>query len=163
MFVTISLVVRDFLLDAAGAYTLTASASSISVQVPLIDDGVFELSETLTASLDFSSNEAPPHVTISPDAAEITILDDDSMYNYTIPVAQPNEFFLLSVLTIGFDPIEYEFREDSGANPIFVSLLSGNPGEFTVVVLAAGADRDSGIDTATGSKLCITESVTVKE
>ena len=79
MFIKIYIVGGDFLLDAAGAYILSASESSFSVQVPLIDDGVFELTETLNASLSFSSAEAPPRVTISPDSAQITILDDDSM------------------------------------------------------------------------------------
>ena len=50
----------------------------------------------------------------------------------------------------GFDPDVYEFGEDSGTNPVAVSLLSGSPGGFTVV-LTAGADESSTIDTATGT------------
>ena len=109
---------------------------------------MFELSETLTASLSFSSAEAPPRVTISLDSAQITILDDDSMYSLTL-VSHIIIILLISVLTIGFDPDEYEFGEDSGANPVSVSLLSGDVGEFTVVLTAATDDSNTDA-TATG-------------
>ena len=116
-----------------------------------MNDGVFELSETLIASLSSSSNEAPPRVTISPDSADISILDDDSMY---LVLQLPINYFILliSVLTFGFDPIEYEFGEDSGTNPISASLLSGDLGEFTVVLIAATDDSNTDA-TATGEKL----------
>ena len=143
-----SLVGGDFLLDAAGAYTLNASASNLSIQVPLIDDGVFELSETLTASLSFL-NEAPPRVTISPSSAEVRIEDDDGLYAHKVLTCCVIYPFVNSVLVFGFDPDAYEFGEDSGTNALSVSL-SGNPGEFTAV-LTAGADGDSAIDTATGT------------
>ena len=72
------------LVDAAqGTYTLTPSLSVFNVQVSLTNDEVFELSETLTASLSFFRNEAPPRVTISPSSAEVRIEDDDGLYAYT--------------------------------------------------------------------------------
>ena len=80
----LSIVDRDSLLNAEGAYNLTSSASNFSVQIPLsIDD--FELPETLTASLNFTVDEIPPRVTINPDSAEIMILDDSKICcNYDV-------------------------------------------------------------------------------
>ena len=49
----------------------------------------------------------------------------------------------------GFYPNEYEFGEDSGANSVSASLLSGDLGEFTVVLIAATDDNNTDA-TATG-------------
>ena len=57
--------------------------SPLSVQIS-VDDEVFELTKTLTASISFFSSEAPPNVTISPNSTQITFEDDDGMYILTI-------------------------------------------------------------------------------
>ena len=67
----------DDFLGVEGTYILTSSMSTLSVQIPLIDDEIFELTERLTASIGFFSGEAPPRVDISPDSAEVIIVDDD--------------------------------------------------------------------------------------
>ena len=51
--------------------TLTVDAS-----VLLVDDTTFELTEQFGASLAFLGTP-PPRVTLAPDAAQVTILDDD--------------------------------------------------------------------------------------
>ena len=58
----------DFIFDST---TLTVDAP-----VSLIDDGIFELTEQFGASLAFPG-APPPRVTLAPDAAQVTILDDD--------------------------------------------------------------------------------------
>ena len=58
----------DFTFDSI---TLTVDAS-----VPLIDDTAFELTEQFGASLAFPG-APPPRVTLAPDTAQVTILDDD--------------------------------------------------------------------------------------
>ena len=58
----------DFIFDST---TLTVDAS-----VPLLDDAIFELTEQFGASLAFPG-APPPRVTLEPDAAQVTILDDD--------------------------------------------------------------------------------------
>ena len=43
-------------------------------------------------------------------------------------------------LTFGFNPDEYEFAEDSGANAVSVALLSGNIGDIFVTLVAVTND-----------------------
>ena len=62
------------------SYIFSPSQSRFTVQVPLINDTVFELTERLSASLRFVGGEAPPRVTIDPGIAEIIILDDDGLF-----------------------------------------------------------------------------------
>lgn len=57
--------------------TLSATQNAVTITFPLIDDDVFEITELLSASLSFGVEE-PARVTISPDSAQISILDDDS-------------------------------------------------------------------------------------
>ncbi len=66
-------------------FTLTASNENIQVPVSLINDGVYELTETFSASLSFTS-DVPPHTTISPNNAAITIADDESMLLNILPI-----------------------------------------------------------------------------
>ena len=60
-------------------YEITSLKNSLTIDVPLIDDGVFELTERLSANLSFRTESS--RVTISPATAEITILDDDGLFN----------------------------------------------------------------------------------
>ena len=62
-------------------YIFSPSQTRFTVQVPLINDIVFELTEGLSASLRFVGGVAPPRVTIDPGTAEIIILDDDGLFN----------------------------------------------------------------------------------
>ena len=43
----------------------------------LVDDDVFELTETLQSSLSFPGGIAPPRVLINPGLATVTVFDDD--------------------------------------------------------------------------------------
>ncbi len=58
-------------------FTFNPSNQVTLVRVPLTDDGVYELTETFTASLSFISS-AIPLVSFSPDEATVTIRDDKS-------------------------------------------------------------------------------------
>ena len=58
----------DFVFDST---TLTVDAP-----VLLVNDTIFELTEQFGASLAFPG-APPPRVTLAPDAAQVTILDDD--------------------------------------------------------------------------------------
>ena len=55
----------------------------------------------------------------------------------------------------GFDPVDYEFRKGSETNLVNVSLLSGDLGEFTVVLTADTADEDNMNGTATGELILV--------
>ncbi len=57
---------------------LNASNQAVRVPVLLTNDGIYELTETFTAELSFTS-DVPPRTTISSDKASITIIDDDRM------------------------------------------------------------------------------------
>ena len=75
---------RNSLFNTEGSdYTGTAlilefrpGVTSISVSLPLIDDDTFEITEMLQGVLVFPET-APPCVSIDPELANITILDDD--------------------------------------------------------------------------------------
>ncbi len=69
----------DFINDGSLVFTFFASYDFIQVRIPLIDDGIYELTETFTAGLSFTS-DVPPRFTISPNNANITITDDESMF-----------------------------------------------------------------------------------
>ena len=57
-------------------FTFDSTTLTIDISVPLIDDAIFELTEQFGASLAFPG-APPPRVTLAPDAAQVTILDDD--------------------------------------------------------------------------------------
>ena len=57
-------------------FTFDSTTSTVDVSVPLIDDTAFELTEQFGVSLTFPG-APPPRVTLAPDAAQVTILDDD--------------------------------------------------------------------------------------
>ncbi len=69
----------DFINAGPLVFTFTASYDFIQVPIHLIDDGIYELTEIFTASLSFTS-DVPPRFTISPNIANITIIDDESMF-----------------------------------------------------------------------------------
>ena len=56
--------------------TLSPGNILVAISVPLVDDGIFELTETFQARLEFPG--APPErVTIDPGEADVTIIDND--------------------------------------------------------------------------------------
>ncbi len=65
----------DFINAGPLVFTFTASYDFIRVPIHLIDDGIYELTEIFTAGLSFTSD-----VPISPNIANITIIDDESMF-----------------------------------------------------------------------------------
>ena len=48
-----------------------------TINVPLVDDDIFELTKALTASLVFTDTPSPPRMTLAPAVANIAIFDDD--------------------------------------------------------------------------------------
>ncbi len=61
-------------------FTLNAFNENIQVPVSLMNDGVYELTETFSADLSFTS-DVLPRTTISPNNTTITIFDDDGMFS----------------------------------------------------------------------------------
>ena len=68
----------DYVSDGPLTLVFNSGNTRQSIPIPLIDDSIFELTETLQASLSVSGGVAPEHVILNPDLADITILDDDS-------------------------------------------------------------------------------------
>ena len=65
--------------DYSGFTAVYTIISTIDVPVPIIGDNIFEMTELFSASLAFPG--APiPRVTLAPDSAEVTILDDDGQH-----------------------------------------------------------------------------------
>ena len=74
-----------FILDLGGndytgisSFSLTfgPTTSSIDILVDINNDNVFELTEMFSAALSFPGDPIP-RVTLLPDSAQITIIDDD--------------------------------------------------------------------------------------
>lgn len=65
----------DFVADEE-MLVLDPENATLSILIPILDDDVFELTETLQAVLSFPGTP-PPRVTISQDITSIAILDDD--------------------------------------------------------------------------------------
>ena len=75
----------DYTNPGVRTLVLTPTMSSFNIDVPLIDDTIFELTEAFNASLSFSAGETHQRVTI---AAQISILDNDGeAHNYSLIVA----------------------------------------------------------------------------
>ena len=66
----------DYLVDGNSVHTLNSSITSFSVQLSLLDDEIFELTESLSTNLSFS-RQAPPGVSINSDMVDIEILDNE--------------------------------------------------------------------------------------
>ncbi len=60
-------------------FTFNSFNDFVRVPIPLMNDSIYELTETFIAGLSFTS-DFPPRTTISPDNATITIIDDESMF-----------------------------------------------------------------------------------
>ena len=60
-------------------FTFDSVTSTADVSVPLIGDNAFELTELFGASLAFPGAR-PPRVTLAPDTAQVTVLDDDGQH-----------------------------------------------------------------------------------
>ena len=50
---------------------------TFDIPLTLVDDAIFELTETLQASLSFPGGIAPPRALINPGLATVTIFDED--------------------------------------------------------------------------------------
>ena len=59
-------------------YTLNSTRNMINVTI--INDSVFEVTESFSVSLALPGS-IPPRVTLAPNSAQITILDDDGQFN----------------------------------------------------------------------------------
>ena len=62
-----------------GGQMLQFGPGNLTFDIPLtlVDDDIFELTETLQASLSFPDGIAPPRVLNNPGLATVTIFDDD--------------------------------------------------------------------------------------
>ena len=58
----------------------------------------------------------------------------------------------ITELVFGFDPAIYEYEEDVGTGSLSVSLMEGNLGEFTLILIAA-TDDNSTAATALGKSM----------
>ncbi len=77
-------------------FTFNASNDFARVPIFLMNDTFYELTETFTANLSFTS-DVPPRTTISPNSATITIIDDESMFKkYTVRIQFIIYFFFFS-------------------------------------------------------------------
>ena len=65
-------------------FIFDSAISTVNVSVPVIGDNVFELIEQFGATLTFPG-APPPRVTLVPDSAQVTILDDDGQYSACLP------------------------------------------------------------------------------
>ena len=107
--------------------------------VPILNDVVPENIEYF--SLDLMSND--PAVTLNPATIYINVLDDiDStlkspdicisyLRQYTVEIVP----FLVSVITIGFNPATYSVRESAGDVSVTLSVLAGTLGRDVTVIL----------------------------
>ncbi len=75
-------------------FTFNASNDFVRVPIHLINDGIYELTEIFTADLSFTS-DVPPRTTISPNNANIIIIDDESMFKKAII-----RFYILHLLLL---------------------------------------------------------------
>ena len=60
------------------------------------------------------------------------------------------DFFSLSALVFGFFPDSYNVNEDAGSLFLTVTLMSGNPGDFLIILTVA--TDSSAVATATGKR-----------
>ena len=67
----------DYTNPGVRTFVLTPAMSSFNVDISLTDDTVFELTEAFSTSLSFLAGETHQHVTVAPDNAQISVLDDD--------------------------------------------------------------------------------------
>jgi len=119
--------------------TLNTSSTTQTVMVPILNDVVPENIEYF--SLDLMSND--PAVTLNPATIYINVLDDiDStlkspdicisyLCQYTVEIVS----FLVSVITIGFNPATYSVRESESNVSVTLSLLAGTLGRDVTVIL----------------------------
>ncbi len=132
-------------------FTFTASNDFIRVPIPLINDSIYELTETFTAGLSFTS-DVPPRTTISPNSATITIIDDESMFKKSIIGFNLSFISSSLVLEFGFDPATYSYSESDGsASGLTVVSTGDNIGEFSIQIFA-GTDDVNALATALGMK-----------
>jgi hypothetical protein len=64
---------------APQVFIFSSHVETVTFQLPLINDSVYEISESLTASLSFPG-PMPPQAFIGPDTANIYIMDEDCRY-----------------------------------------------------------------------------------
>ena len=119
--------------------TLNTSSTTQTVMVPILDDMVPENLEYFSLAL--MSND--PAVTLNPATIYINVLDDiDStlkspdicisyLRQYTVEIVP----FLVSVITIGFNPATYSVRESAGDVSVTLSVLAGTLGRDVTVIL----------------------------
>ena len=100
----------------------------------IIDDNVYELNEHFSAAVSFARpyNDSAPKVSISPEFAQITIIDDDGqslMSTYIHYCTQKMFLYEIIVLSFGFEPIVYSVNESAGSTDLHI-FFNGDPGVF---------------------------------
>jgi hypothetical protein len=81
---------------APQVFIFSSHVRIITFQLPLINDSIYEISESLAASLSFPG-PMPPRASIGPDTANITIVDEDCKYIFHFCT----EFMLLLLVLVG--------------------------------------------------------------
>ena len=61
-------------------FSAANQGNRMCTNIPIVDDSVFELNENFFADLSFNVTEPPDRVTISPPAAQVIIMDNDSKH-----------------------------------------------------------------------------------
>ena len=111
--------------DTSGSVVLSAAYPAVIIQVPLINDSLFENDEAFDLVLTVEDG-----VTADPDIAKVTIGDDDRV-------------------TVGFNPAEYEVDENAGALSLTLEIVTGTLAEGAGVSVG-WATRDATGGTSRG-------------
>ena len=67
---------------SSSTVTIDSSTSTIDITFPIVDDTFYELAENLFAVLSFAPGGGNSMVVLSPNRAQVNILDDDGMVEY---------------------------------------------------------------------------------
>ena len=84
---------------SSASVTLDSTTSRVDITFSIVDDAFFELAEVLSAVLSFAPGGGNSRVVLSPNLAQVNILDDDGMVFNILKVIHTSPF-KLRVLTL---------------------------------------------------------------
>ena len=111
-----------------GTITFTPTTIQQTISIPIINDMVRESRETLTVRL----TNAPTRVSLAPDKAWISIIDNDSKYCTFDNCVTQSDFL---AVVIGFDPKRSVSSEESSRGQFTIRVISGRLDSTTSVVV----------------------------
>lgn len=136
---------------------LSPTETTILVNVSIINDSFFELTESFKVSLSLVGALASG-VTFNQTEAEVIIFDDDGRQLY---ISCSMHYVFISLITtvtelvFGFNPTEYRVHENSSHVVVGVTVNRGNPGKYhPTVVLSTHHGKATGIAIA-GYTICL--------